>query len=149
MTTQNDLTEQLMQALRTSYEARSADSEVDPAVLASDAVFALDPGGASPLLVQWGCVLELRQLARSICRERLLTGAEKQATLFGDLQARYPAMRRGNEVYVLREDMTLAERHRMIARLRKEATAKWSHAESLEAETKFLEEAGWFESQKQ
>ena len=146
MQRQDDLTDQLMQMLRTVYEERSSDSEVDPAVLASDVIFQLDPDRKSPLLVQWGCVLELRQLGRSICREQTTSSkAAKQQTLFGDLQPRYPAMRNKRDVYVLREDLTFEERKRVIESLRNEAKAKWDHADALEAETEFLASNGWFD----
>ncbi len=97
--------------------------------------------------VRVAAILELRQMARAICRQRIAEEQEKAEshgdTLFEmQLQPRYPAERDGDEVYVLREKLTLDERQAIISRLRKEARAKLAHAEALEAETESLIRSG-------
>lgn len=47
-------------------------------------------------------------------------------------------VRASEEVYVLREHMTLDERRANVARLRAEAASKARHADALEAETEAL-----------
>jgi hypothetical protein len=51
------------------------------------------------------------------------------------LLRRYPAIRDGEVVYVLREYLTLEERRENSERLRKEAAAKAAHADAIQAET--------------
>jgi len=137
-------TDQLMQKLRMEYvSADERDILVYPETLAAKVMLDLDPQGNAPLLVSWGCVLELRQLARSICREDKDDRAEAmQETLFGRLQKRYPVKRGEFESYCLRMEMTLGERRANCTRLRNEAHTKMQHADSLEAETQDLLKRG-------
>lgn len=108
----------------------------------ADVVYArIDPRKISPMLVKMAAVLELRQIARGTCRERQAraeTESESGSLFDFQLQPRYPAERQGEDVYVLREHLTYNERHRNIARLRREAAAKSAHADALEAETEQL-----------
>lgn len=102
---------------------------------------AIDPDRSAPGMVTLAAHLELRQLARSICRQRAKQeeGEAAQSALFDDqLQKRYPATRGGEEVYILREYMTLPERAENISRLRREAASKSRHADALQAETDSL-----------
>lgn len=138
-------TEQLMQALREEYDALDGDGEiaVSPALVAARTLQRLDRDGDSPTLVALAATLELRQLARAICRQasNLDDPSDQpgQGALFdGQLQRRYPAQRSGAEVYVLREHLTLDERRSNIARLRAEAASKMRHADALESETEGL-----------
>jgi hypothetical protein len=108
--------------------------------LATETYKDLDPDDDAPPLVKWMAVLELRQLARAICRERQVhdeyEAEAKSGSLFDfTLQPRYPAQREGCDAYVLRDRLTLAERRDNISRLRHEAVAKTRHADALEAET--------------
>lgn len=138
----NDLTEQLMQLLREEYAVLDGSGEVvvSPALVAARTMERLDSTSASPTLVAFAATLELRQLARSICRRvSNLDDPSGQGALFdGQLQRRYPAVRASEEVYVLREHMTLDERRANVARLRAEAASKARHADALEAETEAL-----------
>jgi hypothetical protein len=90
----------------------------------------------------------LRQLARSICRKPGGQGDDADEVtqpLFEDqLQPRYPAIREGEEAYVLRANLTLAERRANSARLRLEAASKARHADALDAETEQLLADGYF-----
>lgn len=58
------------------------------------------------------------------------------------LQKRYPTLRDGDEVYVLRERMTHLERQENIKRLRAAGELKLAHAEALEKETEELLRSG-------
>lgn len=120
---------------------------ISPKDLADEVYKAIDPKKISPLLVQMAAILELRQLARAVCRQRNVESqqATEQSTLF-DLQPRYPATRtmgeETEEVYVLREHLTVAERRENSSRLRVEGEAKMAHADALDAETDFLISTG-------
>lgn len=118
---------------------------ISPADLATDVFNDIDPKKTSPMLVQMAAVLELRQLARGVCRQRHIDSERdaEQGNLFDfQLQPRYPALRtvdgESEEVYVLREHLTFSERMRNIERLRREAEAKMVHADALQAETDLL-----------
>jgi hypothetical protein len=72
----------------------------------ADAVYArIDGKRAAPLLVKVAAILELKQLARAVCRDRQMkaeTDAESQNLFDFQLQPRYPAEREGEDTYVLR-----------------------------------------------
>lgn len=143
MTESRTDTARLMDLLRAQYERLDDSGEiaVSPALLASKVMDAIDPDRSAPGMVTLAAHLELRQLARSICRQRAEQeeGEAAQSTLFDDqLQKRYPATRGGEEVYILREYMTLPERAENISRLRREAASKSRHADALQAETDSL-----------
>lgn len=141
-------TEQVQQIMRDVYDAldNTGDVEVNPKLVAARTLDRLDPEGIAPTLVGWTATLELRQMARAFCRRVSCVadlGASVQSEMFdGQLQRRYPAVRNGEEVYVLREHMTLRERRQMSARLRSEAKAKSQHADALDAETDALLQLG-------
>lgn len=143
-------TERAMQVLREEYEELDNAGEViiKPALLAAHAIERIDPASDSPVLVSWLAVLQMRQMARSICRTVSQlddpSKAEQGALFDGQLQRRYPATREGEEVYVLRERLTLAERKANSARLRAESIAKARHADALDAETDALLAHGHF-----
>lgn len=143
-------TEQVMQILREVYDELdgTGDIEINPALIAARTLKRIDPDSESPVLVGWMAVLEMRQMARSLCRRVscIAESASVQSELFdGQLQRRYPALRGGEEIYVLRECMTIAERRIMAARLYAEGESKIKHAQALDAETDKLEQAGAFE----
>jgi gamma-glutamylcyclotransferase (GGCT)/AIG2-like uncharacterized protein YtfP len=105
----------------------------------------IDPRTISPLLVQAAALLELKQLARSVCRERQQhdeNDAENGNLFDFQLQPRYPAERDGEDAYVLREFLTWEERKQNVTRLRHEGHAKLAHADALEAETDHLVREG-------
>lgn len=105
----------------------------------------LDPDGVAPPLVAWAAILELRQLARAICRARQVNDehrAESGSLFDFMLQPRYPAERDSDDAYVLRDHLTVAERRDNITRLRREAAAKTQHADALEAETEEMIRSG-------
>lgn len=145
-------TERAMQVLREEYETLdgTGDAVIKPALLAARAIERIDPASDSPVLVSWLAVLQMRQMARSICRMVSQIDDPSQAgqgALFdGQLQRRYPATRDSEEVYVLRERLTLAEREANSARLRAEGIAKIRHADALDAETHALMASGHFDS---
>jgi hypothetical protein len=145
------LAEQVTQILRQHYEAldERGEIEINPAMLAGAAYQQLDQQDHAPILVRYAAILELRQMARGLCRKRIEEDAEnaehQPAGLFdSQLQPRYPAMRSGQETYVRREHLTLDERGINIARLRSEGAAKLRHANALQAETDALVAQGAF-----
>jgi hypothetical protein len=145
--------EQLNALLRSRYnvldEARVI--AISPADLATQVFDDIDPAKASPALVRVAAILELRQLARAICRTRNHESERnaEQGNLFDfQLQDRYPAPRVDVETgevedfYVRRLYLTIEERQRNIERLRREAEAKMVHADALQAETDHLVRQG-------
>jgi hypothetical protein len=137
-------TEVLNSLLRGEYNALDEAKVIliSPVDLASRVYSNIDSKDVAPALVRLAAILELRQLARAVCRQRItLKEAEaEQNSLFDfKLQPRYPVKRDlEEEGYVLREYLTYDERRYNIERLRKEANAKLTHADALEAETEQL-----------
>jgi len=132
----------LRAALQEVYDRHKHEVRVSPAWLATETMITLDKEKLAPALVYLAAHLELRQLARELCRAKWEPGDEiEQHELFPDLQSRYPIVRaRGEDPeYVLLDHMTLADCEAMIARLRAEASAKLEHARALQifAEAKF------------
>jgi hypothetical protein len=144
--------EQLSSIIRSKHNALNDVGmiEISPADLAAEAYKEIDPQRIAPALVQIAAILELRQLARAICRQQQRDSERiaEQGNLFDSyLQPRYPAVRsigdgETEEVYVLRAHLTLEERQRNIERLRREAEAKTMHADALQAETDHLIRTG-------
>jgi len=120
------------------YERSEHAIKVSPSWLATEAMAKLDPDKISPHLVYLGCHLQLRQIARSICRAKFEPDDEEaeQHALFPDLQKRYPIVRQSRDdepEYILLEHMSKDDVLFNVARLRKEASAKLVHADALEA----------------
>ena len=120
-----------------------------PAKIADSAYMSLDPDSVAPLSVRWGCVLQLRQIARRECarlhdpKQVVLERNEEELDLFSEmLQDRYPAKRNGDEVYVLREALTVDERYRVIGRMKRCGKALVKHADALQKETETLVNTG-------
>lgn len=145
----DSLSNQLADVVRACIADVNEDREVSPALLASKAMARLDPDSISPPLVQWGCNLELRQIARKLLQREYdpITHVDlaAQAGLFDGLQQRYPCKRAADFVYVQRDDMTLEERRFNSGRLRACGLALGKHADALDTETDALVAEGRFE----
>lgn len=144
--------EQVMQILREEYAILddAGEIKIKPALLAAHTQKRLDPTSLSPTLVAYCAVLELRQLARTICRQRSPTeevsAASPQSVLFdGQLQRRYPALRDDEEVYVLRDHLTLSERKIIETRMGAAAVSLARHVDAFRAETEMLMLDGAFD----
>lgn len=147
---ENEMTEQVMQILRNQYDKalRKDSDQINPAWLAAGAYEKMDPSTRAPILVRYTSSLQLRQMARGLCRKEHETQeAESEQHEMFELQAYYPAQRNGEEVYVKRAELTLAERQANITRLRAEAESKSKHADALQAETDALMAKGYFAEQ--
>lgn len=131
---------QLRELLESIYERRIDEVRVSPAWLATEALLSLDPRKTAPTLVYRAAHLQLRQLARGLCRQRFEDDGEwtEQHDLFPNLQKRYPAVHttEGEPEYVLLEHLTALDIAFNLNRLRREANAKLSHADALEAWSK-------------
>jgi len=127
----------LMEVLAAIYERRSGEINVSPSWLATEAMAELDPERNAPDLVYRAAHLQLRQVARSICRRKFEEdGADQeQHDLFPQLQRRYPAAHSTDiePVYVLLEHVTEADVMFNLRRLRSEADTKLRHADAFEA----------------
>jgi hypothetical protein len=140
-------TERINNLIREQYNRLDDANEptISPAHLARVVYDALDPEAHAPMDVRFLANLQLRQMARQICARRNdeEENQANQGTLFEmQLQPRYPAKRDGEDVYVVRAELTLQERRLIIARLETEAKAKTRHAEALKAETEALLKRG-------
>ena len=144
-------TEELNDILREKYNALDDAGviAISPADLAQATYNEIDPRKVAPVLVRLAAILELRQLARAICRRRHIDSERiaEQGNLFDfQLQPRYPATRiiegEKEEVYVLRMHLTYKERMENIQRLSREIDAKTVHRDALQAETDLLVRAG-------
>lgn len=131
----NPLTDQLTETVRKCVNDHFGDVEISPASIASCAFPELDPDGLSPETVKWGCLLELRGIARGVLRNEfdpIESEEPRQHPLFPDLQDRYPTKRPGGPKYVLLDHLSPEEAWYNVNRLRKEAEKKMGHADSLE-----------------
>ena len=121
---------------------------VSPALLASCAIKKLDPEGQSPVLVAWGCNLELRQMARGLLRREYDPEREAidplQVEMFDGLQDRYPAKRMGDYVYVERLSLSLDERIEIETRMERHINSRIQHLDGFRAETQALIGRGHF-----
>lgn len=118
------------------YERRRDEIRVSPAWLATEAMKELDPGERAPKRVYIAAHLELRQLARGICRQKFeADDTGEQHDMFPDLQSRYPAVHStdAEPEYVRLEHMTEEDVLWNVRRLRSEASTKLAHADALEA----------------
>lgn len=127
----------LRELLESIYERRVDEVRVSPAWLATEALLHLDPTKTAPELVYRAAHLQLRQLGRSLCRQRFEEDGEwsEQHDLFPNLQKRYPAAHSpdAEPEYVLLEHLTGDDIAFNVQRLRREANAKLFHADALEA----------------
>lgn len=140
--------EQSMQIIREEYSALDEGGEVfvDPALVAARAMARIDPDGATPVMPSYLAVLQLRQMAREVCRKVSGLpdpGEVGQQQLFdGQLQRRYPVKRNGKDGYVLREQLNLSERREINARIFAIGDAWITHGRAFAAETDALIAAG-------
>ena len=112
------------------------ESRINPSWVATESLLQLDPQKVSPEYVSISAHLQLRQIARSILRQRIEEEETAQHEMWPDLQCRYPAARSealSEPEYVLLEYMTEQDVAYNVQRLRREAVAKRKHAEALEA----------------
>jgi hypothetical protein len=109
------------------------EQRINPTSIATAALEQLEPDNLAA-----GCHLALRQIARSMLRQRFQEEQDSdQGTLFptSALQQRYPSARNqaGAECeYVQLEAMSPADFVFIVARLRKEGKTKSRHADALE-----------------
>ena len=138
-------TTQLQDLLRKALSEYSADMPVSAETLAGVVIDEIDEKHSAPILVRWGCVLELRQLARPMLRREFEEETEnKQPDLFGGLQDRYPGYGEHKGMYMPRSMMTAEDYAGNIARLGREADAKQKHRDALQAEFDAKMAAGFF-----
>ena len=130
---------QLTEIVSRIIDIRRSQVKINPSWIATEALREIDPSSRSLALVRLGCHLQLRQIARGLCRklfENDEDGEQPTFTEFEGLQWRYPTARsRGNPEpeYILRDQMSDADIGFNAARLRSEARAKEAHADALEA----------------
>ena len=132
--------------------SNSTDIEISPAKIARHCCEKIDPDNIAPVQKTLGFDFHIRQLAKQKLKSlhdpsiRASSMNDQQLDLFErTLQNRYPARRQGEDMYVLREHLTLDERKKICDRLDKEATAKSKHARTLRAETEQLKKQGYFD----
>ncbi len=135
-----NLTERLNELIRARYNKLDEQhvSAIDYGDIADSVLRSIDKPKAN-ILVAHAANQQLRQMARAICRQRIVedeTAVNEQADLFDyKLQPRYAIQRDNREMSVLREDLTYAERELIETRLRNEGNAKIKHADRLHTET--------------
>jgi hypothetical protein len=120
-------------------DIRRGQVRINPSWIATEALREIDPVGQSLELVRLGCHLQLRQIARGLCRKLFEDNEdddEPRFTGFEGLQWRYPTARskgKPEPEYILRDNMSDADIGFNVARLRSESRAKLAHADALEA----------------
>jgi hypothetical protein len=116
--------------------------QISPAWIATEVMNQLDTMGvrATAPLIYIGCHMQLKQVARALCRGMFEPRDDRdhsaQHELFPDLQWRYPAARSvpsEDPIYILLEEMTDADVNYNVSRLRAEGQAKIQHAAALQA----------------
>jgi hypothetical protein len=131
---------QLTEIVARIIDIRRAQVRINPSWIATEALQEIDPAGSSLELVRLGCHLQLRQIARSLCRKLFEDSddddGQPRFTGFDGLQWRYPTARskgKPDPEYVLRDRMSEDDIAFNVSRLRSEARAKLAHADALEA----------------
>lgn len=132
-------TAELNELLTQEYATIPANKSVSTGELAETVLARIDPSRRSPKLVGLAAFLELKQLARAICRRRQEENEQvaESGNLFDfKLQTRYPQAHSSEEsdVYLPLDLMTEADFNFNIQRLEREADAKNLHAKALRAE---------------
>ncbi len=131
----------LQEILSKVLDRHQHEVSVSPAWLATEAMAALDPKRSAPQLVYRAAHLQLRQLARALCRKQYEDDAGEpvaQHSLFPGLQARYPIPRQAKDVdteYLRLEALTCEQAMFNVVRLRDGARGLLKHADALEAWT--------------
>jgi hypothetical protein len=130
--------EKLSAVLQKVYGKRSGEARISPAWLATETMIELDPGKKSPELVYHAAHLQLRHLARALCRDKFDPESDESAEqheLFPDLQKRYPIAHGPNvePEYVLLEEMTEADVRFNVRRMRRASETLRKRADALEA----------------
>lgn len=132
--------QKLSVVLQKVYERRSDELRISPAWLATETMAELDPDKRAPEMVYHAAHLQLRQLAREICRGKWDINLEdengpEQHQLFPDLQKRYPVAHGLNvePEYVLLEDLEEADVRFNVQRMRRTSGKLQKHADALEA----------------
>ncbi len=122
----------LLEIITKVYEKHDTEIRISPAWLATAAMQHLDPERNAPALVHKGCHLQLRQLARGICRQRFDRESDTH-DMFPDLQRRYPAAHKPDyePEYVLLEHLVEKDVTYNYHRLYAEAETKTRHADAL------------------
>lgn len=127
----------LYHIIREVYESHSDRPSVSPAWLATEAMETIQfPRGLHEVGYE-GCHLQFRQIARSFCRRHFDPTETVENDLFPEtLQQRYPLSPNETDeepTYVLLDRLGQSDLLYNVTRLRKEARAKLSHADALEA----------------
>jgi len=133
--------DKLVELVSRVIELRRTQDRISPTWIATEAMLLLDPKNTTQRdlpLVYLASHLQLRQLARELCRKSFQgdEDSKKQHELFPELQWRYPSARSKTleePEYVRLELLTDTDVDYNVARLRKEGRAKLEHADSLEA----------------
>jgi hypothetical protein len=127
--------QQLRDVLLAIYERRSDEIRISPAWLATEAMAKLDGDKRSPSLVYQAAHLQLRQLARSVCRNKFEGDSHEtdQHEMWPDLQTRYPAAHSpdAEPEYVLLEHLTEEDVQYNYHRMYAEAETKMRRADAL------------------
>ena len=129
----------LQEMLARVLEKHQHKASVRPSWLATETMVALDPKKVAPQLVYRAAHLQLRQMARALCRREYGEDAGDigaQHELFPGLQARYPMAHTAKDAdpeYIRLEHLKAEDVAYNVARLRKEARSKLKHADALEA----------------
>jgi hypothetical protein len=129
---------QLTRIVAHIIDLRRGQPRINPMLIATAAMREIDPLNRSPDLARLGCHLQLRQIARGLCRKLFEPDrpAVREPELFDGLQWRYPTMRSKGDTepeYILRDLMSDDDIAYNVERLRSEAQAKLHHADALEA----------------
>lgn len=144
-------TEQLNELLCQEYALVPESESIDTTHLANAALNRLDPESITHILVRHAAFLQMKQMARAICRRCHAREEEliESGRLFDfELQGRYPqshsAQAEGPDVYLPISQMTLQDFDYNIQRLEKEAATKQLHADALRQERSARLRAGMF-----
>ena len=115
----------------------SDEVRINPAWLATQAIDEMGDGQKLPPLIYQAAHLQLRQIARSICRKKFDEDGpgKEQHEMFPVLQKRYPAAHssEADPEYILLEYLNEKDKTFNVNRLRREGKSKLLHASTLEA----------------
>ena len=139
-----DYQEKLSTIVQAAVHGYSADMKISPAIISKIVYEEIDPERVSPTLVEYGCIMQIRVVARLFLKEKYESKDDSgQGELsIGGIQERYP-MEDGTG-YVHIDYLPKSDLDYNVMRLRKYGNALLDHADALEAKGQEFEDSGHY-----
>lgn len=123
----------------------SSDMSISPKNISMVVYEEIDPEHVSPTIVQWGCIMQIRVVARLFLKEKY---EDKKSTgqgelTIGGIQERYPAEDGSGYIHI--DYLPKSDLDFNVNRLRRNGNALHAHADALEAKGNEFEDSGHYD----